>query len=430
MRAMKRFVSWKAIAAMVIFSVIAIYGKTILATTNEKLIELILDASGSMNGKLTNGRTKISAARDAVAAFVQSLDENQQLSFRAYGHQSPREKHDCHDTQLLVPFAKLSENREKILSYTRKLNPRGYTPISFVLGLAIKDFPESFTGEKVIILISDGKETCEGDPCALATALKKAHPTLFIHTIGLGVNEVTRDQLTCIAEQTGGRYFDASDAKTLAKYLSAAISVKGEKTTEKQGMGWLEIAKPSLRGHKIIDAKTGKVLEKEISATQSKIELPAGIYNVVFGKSVWKSVVVKAGETKTLIPGWLIIRHASYKGHPVLDPETGEEVAKINATNGKITILPGKYDVLFGKATWQVTVKKGEETELNPGIVRVKHADIRGHKIFDHSGRVVATVSATGSSFPLPPGNYSIQIRNKKINFSLKEGENKIFVNE
>ena len=141
MHLLKNFSCWIALALVIVFSLVTHPQKSVSAETNEKLIELILDASGSMRGKLESKETKIAAAKAAVATFVNSLPDEQQLAFRAYGHQSAREKQNCQDTQLLVRFGKLSQNREKILSVSKQLTPRGYTPISFVLELAAKDFP-------------------------------------------------------------------------------------------------------------------------------------------------------------------------------------------------------------------------------------------------------------------------------------------------
>ena len=395
-----------------------------------RLIELIIDASGSMNGKLAQGKTKIAAAKEAVATLVKSLPDDQELAFRAYGHQSPREKHDCQDTQLLVEMKKLSDSRNDILSQAKSLQARGYTPISFVLGLAVKDFPEKFSGEKVIVLVSDGKETCEGDPCSLAKQLKQANPKLVIHTVGLGVDEATRDQLQCIAEVTGGTYFAANESDMLAKKLGEAIATPAKNVDEETGFGWLSIKRPDLAGHQIINAETGEAFEKDISALRSTVKLPAGIYNVTFGKMVWKSVVVKPNEKTLLVPGWIRIKHPNLKGHAILDAETGELLAELGVTKSSISILPGEYDVTFGKAVWRVKVKQGETTILDPGVVSVRHASYRGHPIFNNQGEVIGKVSNLSTAMSLPPGDYAIQIGGKKIKFHLNEGDKKIFENK
>ncbi len=145
------------------------------SSASAKTIELILDASGSMNAKLPSGETRIAAAKTAVGKVVAGLPKDTELAFRAYGHQSPREKHDCSDTQLLVPFGAAGANGAQVDAGAKGLTARGYTPITRVLELAAKDFiAAGKKGEKAIVLVSDGKETCDGDPCATAAALAAA----------------------------------------------------------------------------------------------------------------------------------------------------------------------------------------------------------------------------------------------------------------
>src|SRR3979409_703705 len=103
------------------------------AASADKVIELILDASGSMNAKLSGAGSKIDAARAAVEQVVTALSPGTQLAFRAYGHQSPREKHDCNDTQILVPFGAVSENGATVVSQAQHIQAQGYTPITHVL---------------------------------------------------------------------------------------------------------------------------------------------------------------------------------------------------------------------------------------------------------------------------------------------------------
>ena len=96
-------------------------------------IALILDASGSMNAGLPEGRTRIQAAKAAVEEIVEKLPPDVRLSLRVYGHQSPTVKHDCRDTELLVGFDGLAANKPAILAKTRVIKAQGYTPITYVL---------------------------------------------------------------------------------------------------------------------------------------------------------------------------------------------------------------------------------------------------------------------------------------------------------
>ncbi len=400
----------------------------------EKLIQLILDASGSMNGKLegAGGQTKLEAAKQAVKTLMEELLDQQVISFRAYGHQSPRRKKDCNDTRLLVPFSPAGEIRRQVITAAQKLVARGYTPITRVLTLAAKDFPKKGTGpvSRVIILVSDGKETCEGDPCALAASLAESGAAVTIHTVGFGVDMVTRGQLKCISNVTGGKYFDAGNTRQLAEVLSAAVKTASTEVKKEKGAGRLQVKGADLSGHIIYNAETGERIKKTISRVNTVVKIPAGIYNVTVGKAVWKSVEVKTGRLTLLEPGRLSMENPSLRGHKVVEQDSGVVHGSVSSLKSAITLMPGTYEVMFGELAWIVSIGKGEKVVLKPGTVTVKDADFRGHKIRDVYGKVVGRVSSSTNWLPLPPGEYTIEINEKKIPFSLEEGLNLSFVRE
>lgn len=411
------------ILVLALFFFIFMEPNAVRAQGNQKIVELILDASGSMNGKLPNGELKISAAKKAVEELVNKLPSELSLAFRAYGHQFPREEHNCDDTQLLVTFGVVTKIKDKVIASAKNLKAQGYTPITLVLQKASEDFPLEFKGEKTIILVSDGKETCEGDPCALAASLKKSGANIVVHTVGLGVDSATKGQLECIASVTGGKYFPATNAGDLINVLTAAVETEAENSAQKQGQGWLQVDGADISGHDIFDAATGEKLDQSISHVQSTVELPAGIYNVSVGKALWKSVEVKAGETTVLHPGWIAVNGAWYRGHKIMDAESGIQHASVSNTKSSAAVMPGDYIVYFGEAAWPVTAIAGETVALNPGGVAVKDAYIGGHKIFNKQGEKIGSVSATGSWMPLPPGEYTIEIDKQVHPFTVKEGE-------
>jgi len=425
---MKRIISSSTIEILLFISLILLFALgNAKAEDNPKTIELILDASGSMNAKIQSGELKISAAKKAVKELIQNLPDDLKIAFRAYGHQSPREKKDCKDTQLLVDFGKLEANRTKIISSLDSLKARGYTPITYVLNLAVKDFSDDMESPRTIILVSDGKETCEGDPCVTAKKLKEQREMdLIVHTVGFGVDFVTKQQLECISKVTGGQYFSASSTNDLIEMLKKAFTAEVIKVEKEEGTGWLSITGPELQGHKVTDAESGEEVGS-ISTTKDTIKVPSGIYNVSIGNSEWKSVEVKAGETTVLEPGWLCIKNTTLQGQQVLENETGREFGWVSRTDDTLTILPGTYDVMFGDIPWTVIIEKGETTELYPGTVTVKSASFSGHNIYDKNGKKIGSVDATANWIPLPPGEYAIEIEGKKIIFSLKRGQEKVF---
>ncbi len=390
-----------------------------------RTMDLILDASGSMNGKLASGTPKIEAAWAAVAKVLDGLAPDTVLAFRAYGHQSPREKHDCDDTKLLVPFGSLKDVKARIIEQSKMIRVQGYTPITKVLRIAAGDFP-SGTAENVIILVSDGKETCEGDPCAAASALRAAGASLVIHTVGFDVDAAARAQLICIATATGGGYWDAADSGQLAEALGKAARTASRKVTREEGPGYLTVKGADVFGHDVLDAAGNRV--GSLGHTQDTLKLPAGVYGVTFGKAVWKSVLVETGKTTVLDPGYLSVRKASLHGHRIMDSESGIEVGSVSSLKSTATLIPGMYDVSFGGIGWPgIKVDSGRTMILKPGFIEVKRASINGHRVRTAAGTEVGSVSATGNRMPLPPGDYTVELGKKKVPFSVSEDQGVVY---
>jgi von Willebrand factor type A domain len=400
-------------------------------------IALILDASGSMNAKLASGGTRIDAAKTAVAAFVAKLDSNVRIGYRVYGHQSPTREKNCKDTELLVGFGPASANRDAILAKTQSVKAQGYTPITYVIQLAAADIAKE-PGARTIVLVSDGKETCPGDPCAAAKALADADANLVIHTIGFNVDAAARFQLQCMARVARGTYSDATGAADLGARLGAAVAAKPvppppakpepqkqTKTTitiTKPKPGRLQINNPDFRGHRVTEAETEKAFG--LFANMTFMELPAGIYNVAFGPTLWRSVEVRAGDTTVLDPGVLEMRNASSAGHKVLDWETEVEVGNISNSVSSISVLPSTFTVMFGNARWDnIEVKAGERKVLNPAVIVVNGASGAGHNVHAEDGTRVGVVSSFAHIMPVPPGKYTIEIEGQTIPLDLVEGQ-------
>jgi Ca-activated chloride channel family protein len=178
---------------------------------------LILDASGSMWGTV-DGQTKISAARKAVGTILAKWKPADRLGLMVYGHRS---KSDCNDIEMMVPVGAVDAAR--INAAVKGLNPKGRTPLTDALRRAAA----ALGAEKnpaTVILVSDGIETCKGDPCAAAAELKKANVKFTAHVIGFNVADpVTKTQLQCIARNTGGVYLDADNASGLESALGKAV---------------------------------------------------------------------------------------------------------------------------------------------------------------------------------------------------------------
>ena len=188
----------------------------------EENMMLVLDASGSMWGQI-DGKAKIEIARDAVDQLVTKWKPEDRLGLVAYGH---RRKGDCADIETLSLPQTL--NAAAFAAQVRGLQPKGMTPLSAAV-IQAADVLKSSEQKATVILISDGEETCNLDPCQVGKDLEAKGVDFTAHVIGFDVsNPLHQAQLRCLAENTGGQYFNASDADGLAGSLSAAVAVSTE----------------------------------------------------------------------------------------------------------------------------------------------------------------------------------------------------------
>ncbi len=174
---------------------------------------LVLDASGSMWGQI-EGQPKIAIARQAVGAMLDGWNGGD-LGLMVYGH---RRKGDCEDIELLIEPTGF--NAAAIHQQANTLNPKGMTPISAAVRQAAEHL--RFTEHQAtVILVSDGEETCNADPCALGKELEGMGVDFTAHVIGFDIESGSKaqQQLQCLATNTGGRYLAAKDAGELNRAL-------------------------------------------------------------------------------------------------------------------------------------------------------------------------------------------------------------------
>ena len=189
----------------------------------------IFDGSNSMNAQWE----KSSKIKIAKALMTQTLDslkylDNVEVALRMYGHQTrivPGQQ-DCSDTKLEVPFASGPDNYDKIKNKIRGLVPKGTTPIARSLEYAATDFPECDDCRNVIVLITDGIEACDEDPCAVALALRSKGIILKPFIIGVGLDTSYMDQFNCV-----GEFLSAETEDSFKSVLSFVISQALSNTT-------------------------------------------------------------------------------------------------------------------------------------------------------------------------------------------------------
>lgn len=192
------------------------------AAAAEERVVLVLDASGSMWGQI-DGRSKIEIARETVAGLVGEWQPENPLGLVAYGH---RRKGDCADIETLIESGPLDSTA--YLGQVNALNPKGMTPLSAAVIQAAESL-RHVEQKATVILVSDGEETCNLDPCQVGRELEAAGVDFTAHVIGFDVaNPQHQAQLRCLAENTGGRYFNARNAAELSGALGAVVAVSTE----------------------------------------------------------------------------------------------------------------------------------------------------------------------------------------------------------
>ncbi|HSH52845.1 MAG TPA: VWA domain-containing protein [Bacteroidales bacterium] len=188
-------------------------------------ILFIFDASQSMYGTWGNNK-KINIARKYLIQLIDSLEKspNIQMALRVYGHQSPVPPQDCSDTKLEIPFS--DGNASQIRQTLRYIIPKGTTPIAHSLELAANDFPPCENCRNIIILITDGIEACDGDPCQASLDLQKKGIVLKPFVIGIGIDPNFENTFECV-----GNFYNTPTEEKFEEALNVAISRALNSTT-------------------------------------------------------------------------------------------------------------------------------------------------------------------------------------------------------
>ncbi|CDX43124.1 von Willebrand factor type A [Mesorhizobium sp. SOD10] len=178
---------------------------------------IILDASGSMWAQI-DGKPKLEIARESLRTVLQSVPADDEIGFMAYGH---RTKGSCDDIELIVPPQAGSASAISAAADSMKF--LGKTPLTAAVKQAAQAL--KYTEDKAtVVLITDGLETCGGDPCALGKELKQTGVDFRADVVGFGLSADEGRQIACLAENTGGKYIQASDEKALQEALVETVA--------------------------------------------------------------------------------------------------------------------------------------------------------------------------------------------------------------
>lgn len=211
-------------ARRIFHALMAIYFAATLGAISAQAAErmmIVLDGSGSMWGQI-DGEAKISIARRVLKDVLATTPQDLELGLMAYGH---REEGQCADIELLVTPAQ--GTAADIGTAAESVTPLGKTPLS----ASVREAAEAlaFTEQRATVLvITDGIETCNADPCALGAELAQLGVDFTAHVVGFGLSAEEGRQVACLAEETGGLYVSAEDADALADALTDRVTEVAE----------------------------------------------------------------------------------------------------------------------------------------------------------------------------------------------------------
>ena len=412
-------------------------------------ILFVLDGSQSMYARWENGQ-KMQIATRLLRGIVDSLKsaENVELALRAYGHQNnvTSDGRNCKDTKLEVPFS--PTNHSKIISKLSSIRPRGTTLIAYSLEQAANDFPEDANARNVIILITDGIEECDGDPCAVSLALQKRGVVLKPFVIGLGLEPDVIDAFKCV-----GNYYDATSEETFKDVLGIVISQALNNTTAQVNL-LDELGRPTETNVPMTfyDVFSGQVRYNYLHTINSRgnpdtIPLdPLGSYNLTvhtIPPVKKKDIKLISGKHSTIAldapQGDLKLKMNGYNEYKdlkaIVRQGSKNEVLVVQNFNETQRYITGKYDleILTLPRTYikDVNVAQSRTTTVEipqAGLVTINSSS-KGHgSVFQMDGEEMVWVCnlnpmSNREAIVLQPGRYRIVVRptNSKQSIYTKE---------
>lgn len=257
-------------------------------TKTRKNLEIILDASGSMKAAMAGKKTRWDVALETLDQVLNTLPDDFNVGLRMYGHREPSTSpKTCTDTELLVPVRRL--NRAAIMRRAETFKPKGETPLVYSSLQAPGDLKS--LGGGTVILITDGEESCKGDPVKAAEELKASGLDLRLSIVGFALkNPKTQQELSAFAQATGGLYYAANSGAALADAVTVAAIEKFPYTVY-DAAGKVVLGSEAGSGSDPVPPGTYKVVVKAGAR-----ELVAPKVTVALGQAVTLTIAMKNGQ--------------------------------------------------------------------------------------------------------------------------------------
>jgi Ca-activated chloride channel family protein len=398
-------------------------------------ILFVLDGSGSMNADWGQNQSRMDAAKAILTRLVDSLRVNPklELALRVYGHRYSRQANNCTDSRLEVPFR--PNNHSAIITQIKDITPRGVTPITYSLLQAANDFPTSAGYRNIVILITDGVESCGGDPCQASIELQKKGVFLRPFIIGLGVPG--GKVLDCV-----GKFIDAGNADSFNETLNQTIETTFAKTTVSVELlnGDNQPTETNLNVT-FLNSMTGTAAYEfvhylDAAGKPDSVQVdPVLDYDIVVNTLppvVQPNVSIINGKHN-------VIRIPAPQGTLVIKPEgTGNPFSAVVRQKGRgellnvqnsfetVRYLRGEYEVetmTLPRRIFQISIDAGKTTTVSlppPGAVNINSLAVGYGSIFEilasGESKWVCTLDPTKTRhfYNLLPGKYKVVFRARR----------------
>ena len=409
-------------------------------------ILFIFDASQSMLGRWQSGR-KIDIARKLLYNMLDSLKtmDNLEIGLRVYGHQKSYPPQDCNDTRLEVDFGRSNDVADRIKAKLKMIRARGTTPIAISLEKGAYDFPKTENSRNIIILITDGIEECNMDPCSVSRLLQREGIILKPFVIGVGLDETYKKTFDCV-----GTYYDASKEKDFENVLQVVISHVLNSTTAQVNL-LDESGKPTETNINLTFyddfsalAKYNFIHTMNHKGNPDTMSIdPILKYKVVAHTipSVESELVSLTPGKHTIIPintpqGVLEVKMQSKEDYQFIIRKSGESTTlHVQQTNTKQKYLTGKYDIevlTIPRFTIEnIEIKQSETTTINmanTGTANILLPSKGYGGIYRFKDNLWEQVYPIDNNMQriklyLLPGNYKIVFRSKSAKQYMYTGE-------
>lgn len=400
-----------------------------------------------MWGKI-EGEFKRTIAHKTLSDIAETINPDAFVGVMTYGH---RRKGDCGDIETILDLTQGGNNQ--ISRITKDISSIGKTPLSASVRQAATTL-SNHEGQSSIILITDGVETCGVDPCFLGAELDEMGISVTTHIVGFGLSEAEGHQVSCLAEDTGGRYIQASDASELSSALEEvvelseappadivietppkrikakfrAVGENGELLNNGR-VFWTIKNAPSnpggngdimigndvsfgfIPGEYILEAKHGPTLHTENIVISADAD---NLFEVKFLNGTVR-FIPKLSESEppmTGVFGWAVYQE--------LENSKRKRVKQIPGDTVRFTLPPGEYFGEFQvkglKKNFEFTIESGDKKDrdiiIDAAILRAKATNVKGIgiiKVFDSSGKLFFKEHTSGGHwFVLPEGKYKV----------------------